>query len=361
MKKTLLLAFALILSAATFAQQQLATLNHHDETTDEDEITVYYGQSALINALEQAENGDIITLSPGTFNSVNITKPVTIRGAGMFPDTAAGTEATTLINSYMISVGLGDNPTLYMEGIYNANEVKYGNANSPQFVKCYFSSFVYNSPSGGKMQNATFVNCIIQKFQAMRYSTDGVRATDTRFVNSAILDLDGYGNPELVNCVAKVWNGYDVLNTMRVLNSILYYNASWSSTVNAQSSYYSIGFSTAGTSSSHWYYNFNGISDHHIANFHGTDYSILFKNFDGSFSAGKTFELQETIASTYLGNDDTQVGMYGGAMPFDPRVRNPLIGKVTVAPTTTSAGILQVDIQLNEPTNNTNTNTDPNN
>ena len=80
MKKTLLLALAMFFATVSFAQQQLATLNHNDS------ITVYYGASALQQAHNAAVAGDIITLSPGSFTSVTITKPVSIRGAGMFPD-----------------------------------------------------------------------------------------------------------------------------------------------------------------------------------------------------------------------------------------------------------------------------------
>lgn len=80
MKKSIILAIALVMSVATFAQQ-LATLNHNDS------ITVYYGMNALQQAHASAVNGDIITLSSGIFNSVNITKAVTIRGAGAWTDT----------------------------------------------------------------------------------------------------------------------------------------------------------------------------------------------------------------------------------------------------------------------------------
>ena len=75
MKKSIILALSLVLSVATFAQQ-LATLNHNGTTT------AYYGMNALQQAHSAAVNGDIITLSSGIFNSVDITKAVTIRGAG---------------------------------------------------------------------------------------------------------------------------------------------------------------------------------------------------------------------------------------------------------------------------------------
>lgn len=55
------------------------------------------------------------------------------------------------------------------------------------------------------------------------------------------------------------------------------------------------------------------------------------------------FELQDSIATTILGNDGTQVGIYGGPMPFDPYVYN---HKVSAARRTTPDGFLDLEIKL---------------
>lgn len=341
MKKTLLIAFALMLSAATFAQQQLATLNHNDE------ITVYYGQSALQSAHAAAVNGDIITLSPGTFNSVNITKAVTIRGAGMFPDTAAGTEPTTLINDYTITVNQDSVYSLYMEGIYHASSnVKYEKVYNPQFVKCYFKNIKENNESNSSssvLYDATFINCIIEYFQS-GYSRNC--AKNPQFVNSVILDLDSR-NPNniiLTNCVANVAKNYTFLNATIVTNSIIYGAAQYNNGVNAYSSYYSIGIQTSTYSSADNFFNYSGLADHHLYNYRGMN--TVFKNFTGSYSPGITFEMLDEVAATRLGDDGTQIGVYGGVMPFDPKVRNPLIKKCNVAKKSTVDGKLAVDIEV---------------
>lgn len=351
MKKTLLLAFALILSAATFAQQQLATLNKNGV------ITVYYGLTALQQAYNAAANGDIITLSPGTFNSVDISKAVTIRGAGMFADVEAGTGATILINNYQISVENSDY-TLYMEGINNACEyvncVKY---DSPQFVKCYFRT-IRPYGSNSNMQEATFESCIIGYFQFQDNGT--IKAFDTRFINSVILNLDDYRNPtySLTHCVAKASANPSHLNNVTVLNSILYNNTN-NTSVNAINSSNSIGIQTNNSLNNGYFVAYTTLSEQNLHNYKGLN--VVFENFDGSYIHGTTNLMLKGEAATLLGSDNTQIGIYGGQMPFDPRVRNPLIGKVTVAPTTTSDGRLEVDIQLNESTNNTNTNPSTNN
>lgn len=338
MKKTLLFAFVLMLSAATFAQQQLATLNHNGE------ITVFYGQSALQSAHGAAVNGDIITLSPGTFNSVNITKAVTIRGAGMLPDTAAGTEATTLINDYTITVNQDSVYILYMEGVYNASSnVKYNKAYNPQFVKCYFNT-VTSSSSSSSMYDAIFINCIIRNFQSHHSNTSTALVIHPQFVNSVILDLDWYYNNNIVltNCIAKFSNDANwTINQTTIKNSIVYYD-SYNPGVNSYSSYYSIGINIG--SNNYNYFNYSGLSDHYLYNYRG--FNAVFKTFTGGYSANTTFELLDEVAATRLGDDGTQIGVYGGIMPFDPKVRNPLIKKCNVAKKSTVDGKLAVDIEV---------------
>ena len=43
-----------------------------------------------------------------------------------------------------------------------------------------------------------------------------------------------------------------------------------------------------------------------------------------------TFEQTDEAASTYLGTDGTQVGIYGGDLPFDPTPSNPQITQFDV-------------------------------
>ena len=66
----------------------IASLKHGDE------ISVYYGEKALQMAHDAAVDGDVITLSSGTFSAVYFNKGVTIRGAGMEANPEKGTEAT---------------------------------------------------------------------------------------------------------------------------------------------------------------------------------------------------------------------------------------------------------------------------
>ena len=81
---------------------------------------------------------------------------------------------------------------------------------------------------------------------------------------------------------------------------------------------------------------------HNCVNYYGM--SSVFQNFNGDFAY--SFELQDSVASTVLGTDGTQVGVYGGVFPFDLRVTNPMIRRINVANRSTADGKLSVDIEV---------------
>ena len=53
------------------------------------------------------------------------------------------------------------------------------------------------------------------------------------------------------------------------------------------------------------------------------------------------YELIDSIAATCLGNDGTQVGIYGGLFPFDPRVTGLNIRRLDVAKVKSQRGYYQ--------------------
>jgi hypothetical protein len=78
--------------------------------------------------------------------------------------------------------------------------------------------------------------------------------------------------------------------------------------------------------------------------------STVFKYFSGLQSGilpiETDFDLQDSIATNVLGNDGTQVGVYGGMVPFTPRVNTPRYVRCNVAPHTTPDGKLSVDVEV---------------
>ena len=100
--------FVLLLVVAgtknALAQTQVATLQHGEE------ISVFYGQNAFVEAHAAAETGDIITLSSGTFVKTPITKAITLRGAGCAIDTVANTNPTVIGQNIEKNVMILNNP-----------------------------------------------------------------------------------------------------------------------------------------------------------------------------------------------------------------------------------------------------------
>ena len=92
MKKILFLSMVatLILASKSFAQQNalVAVLTHEGTNT------TFHGAGALAEANEAAVDGDVITLSGGTFNEVTISKGITIRGAGMYRNDSTDVDRT---------------------------------------------------------------------------------------------------------------------------------------------------------------------------------------------------------------------------------------------------------------------------
>ena len=65
-----------------------------------------------------------------------------------------------------------------------------------------------------------------------------------------------------------------------------------------------------------------------------SDYTSLFKTYTGAALDkldSETFQLTDAAKTLYLGIDGTEVGIYGGNLPFDPTPSNPQITKCNVA------------------------------
>lgn len=329
MKKTILLALATLFATVTFAQQQLATLNHNDS------ITVYYGISALQQAHAAAIKGDIITLSSGFFDPVTITKAVTIRGAGAWLDTLGS--QTTVRSAFTINVPNDSVYHLTLEGMYFVEAVTVQTAYNPQFIKCWFGSYVFCNSGNNIMRNAMFVNCDLNNWYNIR--DNGVwLAQGTQFVNSVISNSYSYNSPDVfINCVLQQIPDLSILNRM-FQNCVLYcdYKSSSCPTLNSSTAFNCI-FIQMNSSSSYCANLFSGHENHILWNKRGMN--TVFK------STGY-YELTDAVDSTCYGTDGTQVGIYGGTIPFDPRVTNPLIKRINVAQRSTADGKLAVDIEV---------------
>lgn len=304
----------------------LATLFH------EGEVSIFSGSTALRQAHAAATHGDVITLSGGSFMSVDITKAVTIRGAGMeMSETQA--MPTIITGDFTINVTDSVSQRLIIEGIFHNQDLDYENVPSNSlFLKCRLKCF---NSYYSKMSNASFIHCkITEKFQL-----SGTESTAS-IINCVIRGLR-VGNS---NCGIEVYNSFVAIPDEWI------YNCVFSNCILLKSSTYGmtnfmayncIGYSDAG--------NDIFVDIPNSTNIMVDDLSTVFKTYQGKDTDkldSEKFELTDEAKSKYIGTDGTQVGIYGGSLPFDPTTTNPQIVKCNVAGKSTADGKLSVDIEV---------------
>ena len=335
--------FALVLmgsiGATTVSAQStvIATLSH------EGNITTFYGTPALKQALDAAVDGDIITLSPGTFQASDIRKSITLRGAGYVLNTETHTEPTVISGDFTI---YGTNG-LTIEGIYHNATMYYYTYNdiiNAKFIKCRF--YVINSYASGSstLKDAQFIDCKI------RYSIDLYRNCNVSLINCILNRPRVYGGGDnsffnFQNCViiglnvnnSSSWGIYRSTFNNCIIDADYQYDWPLSS---SNSGYNNLCINTFGYQSF-----FQNILTN-TNNSYETDFTKVFKDYTGTYSDDLGFELTDEAKQKYRGSDGTEIGIYGGVMPFDPTPSNPQITKLNVASKSTVNGKLSVDITV---------------
>ncbi|MBO7558708.1 MAG: hypothetical protein J6T52_09470 [Bacteroidaceae bacterium] len=340
--------FALVLmgsiGATTVSAQStvIATLSH------EGSITTFYGTSALGQALDAAVDGDIITLSPGTFRAADIRKSITLRGAGYVLNTETHTEPTVIIGDFTIYRTNG----LTIEGINHDASMHYTpsgngfNTSNAKFIKCKFTTVNAYGNWKSYLKDAQFINC---KFTNSFYLKEGSNASLINcVVNKPEIEYSFGGKDNsyfnFQNCVItgllNTWDTWHIWNSS-FYNCIIYVdNYTENSLSSTNSGYNNLCISTDGNEKF-----FSEILTS-TNNSYETDFTKVFKDYTGTYSDDLSFELTDEAKQKYKGTDGTEIGIYGGDMPFDPTPSNPQITKLNVASKSTANGKLSVDITV---------------
>lgn len=343
MKKYFLAALVAVFGFANhvFAQSSITATLIHDGN-----ISTFYGEGALRNAHSAAKHGDVITLSSGRFTSTDITKAVTLRGAGMEYDSISVTEPTIIAGDFKINIANDStlqNHIFSMEGIYHHSEITIaGRLNNPQFVKCKLHQ-ISNGKTGGYyddgLSNAQFIHCIISGTLEV---CDGSAALYNCYVQSPNNYLDSgninaIGTFEFQNCVIRSTH-MDYIRRSIIRNS--YINATNLNYATLQGSTYA--YNCVGNTSTIFK---NQITETNTV----AGIPSVFKTWNGDgINTFKTerLELTDEAKTKYLGGDGTQIGIYGGNIPFVAHTSNPKITKLNVASKSTADGKLSVDIEV---------------
>lgn len=352
MKKLIVSLFVLLCTTMSFAQTSLlATLSH------EGSISTYYGSTALKEALEKATDGDAITLSAGQFLAANITKNVTLRGAGMSvrTDSIYSHEATIVQGDFEIAPTDSTTGRIIVEGVYFASDITYkGLIRNPLFMKSRFRTV--KSGDGGRIVNATLIHCRITNYFFLANNSNAC------FVNSVVWDPENKNttasNFEFDNCVVgfssnnnsytyagEVINSY-YKNCMIMVNC---YNAGASGShlciPYSCTAINCVGCSAYGKLDP---YNniFYNLSSKNTTNENVAKPSNVLKTGGFTYNDSEKYELIDEAKTKYLGTDGKQIGIYGGSLPYEEDPTTPQITKCNVAAKSTADGKLSVDIEV---------------
>ena len=316
MKRTFLLICTILCANVLMAQEQLATLKHNDS------IRVYYGADAFKQAYNAAVNGDVITLSDGIFNTTDVRKGITLRGNGACGDTSRNAIGTYFLDQFYVR-GLGDSLQFSAEGIYfqdfNAGTSTSDASYNIKFTKCHITScYGYGIKA---------VNCVMDGCPGSSYHTNiYANCVLNRFPNNSTCN----------NCIMKgnssSTSDHHAYNNCIVINTS---NSSYHRFVGAVMDCILIGrFSNTSPASSR---NVTmSISD-------------VFENWDGNTIATdlETYVLKSSVSDTIVGFDGSEVGIFGGFMPFEKWTPTySVIKRCNVSNRTTADGKLSVDVEV---------------
>lgn len=328
--------FVLLLSVVgmknAFAQQQVAILQHNDT------LSAFYGPNALNLAHTAAADGDTITLSSGNFEGCTLTKAVTIHGAGCTDDTASYLAPTRIVSDLKLQKASETMP-LTIEGVW--------------FNKVY-CFYIQNYLT----KNVRFIKCNVDilTYYSLGYSNEGIR--DFYLDNCKIKQYDCYKSSGVIlqNCVVRFTNHYqnNAYHMNFIYNSVICLNDNV--TLNNTRGFNSIiATGNGNTASNSTFYNCIDIQTGSSNIFEGqlnqtnmqvNSYEEVFETFAGTVTYAQNYQLIDEIATTFLGNDGTEVGIHGGMNPYNPRPPYMIIRNTNVAGRTTEDDKLSVEIEL---------------
>ncbi|MEE1097281.1 MAG: hypothetical protein U0K83_03025 [Bacteroidales bacterium] len=317
--KRIIFAICTILCAnVLMAQEQLATLKHNDS------ISVYYGQNAFVEAYNAAANGDIITLSDGIFNAPStVQKGITVRGNGAVADTAQRKIGTYFMEIFDVQ-NLGDSLHFEAEGIYFALFRALSSFDT-KLTRCYVDNMencsglqAMNCIIKGVVDGSSYINCVMLP--------EVYHLPHHAICNNCIIsgyEYDGYEYEsyplyQFNNCVV-IKKGAS--NTNTILNGAVNYSIL-------------IGFTGTNNPASSGNV-FMSLSD-------------VFENWDGGNISTdlETYVLKSSVSNSILGLDGREVGIFGGAIPFDWTPTYSVKMRLDFPDTPDENGMLNIDVEF---------------
>ncbi|MCM1142470.1 MAG: hypothetical protein NC453_28200 [Muribaculum sp.] len=307
-KRIIFLAITAVCAVVAIAQsRQVAVLNH------EGQYSTFYGPNGLKNAIDEAVDGDVITLSPGHFSDVNIRQTISVRGVRMSDDI---TKSTRIDDIRIVT----DSGKVNIENIVITSLLHVYRASEINVTKCWL-----NGLSSEHLGVANFTNVELLDWGN---NNGGWVAETTNMINCVVRNCNPwtrwYGYCSYINCV------FDVPLGLGVYKNCIFLDGDYLNKLCTAS-----GCKYVGTVDD--FFKYVG-GDNECAPI-GTQ---VFK--ENSF-----YELTPEYAAKWLGNDGTQAGIYGGPKPFTTEPSHPYISKFEIDDETTTDGKLNISVEITTP------------
>ena len=318
MKRLITFALALVCSMGSvlLAQEKspyVVTLEH------EGNLQTFYGPTGFQEAYNAAVDGDIITLPPLNFENLEtdsdgyrttIRKAITIRGTR---NNEGG--QTSIWGSTQFILPQTKAGTINIEGIIFNNVTV--NTEKLNLLHCTITEDIHFNA------NATAINCILRIGSAYDSAP--------QIVNSVIEDMSASnvtGGAMFLNC-----------NFTQVRDPYNMANAIFSNCIITNSTHHFLSSVTVLNSVCYPENYFDAIPD--------TNGNLNNKVFDpGTFFIPNSFwQLTEEAKATYLGDDGTEVGIYGGLYPYNDVLSTPTITNLNVSKRVAQGETLKIDVE----------------
>jgi hypothetical protein len=327
-KQTILVLIIAIATSMTVTAQTIAL---HSSTG----VQIIKGNTALATAYAAAQNGDTLYLSGGTYTPPAVfDKQLMIFGAGHYIDSTMAT-GKTFING---NLTLSENADMfYLEGVEVVNSLSFATNHSVNNVTIKRCKINANTSIAGNLSNPS----------------NNLALIGNVFIGQIV--LSNAINVMISNCIIQ--NGFNPTNGNVLSNNIF---------LSTATSFYFYGDNnilnnniflnllvsggTGNVYSNNIFVTSNptyGTNSTVIGSYTGINQSAIFVNQTGNaFNYAHNYHLQ--APTTYLGKDNTEVGIYGGVFPYKEGAvpLNPHIQLKNISPTTGVNGDLQIQIQV---------------
>jgi len=325
--------FVCLLFAVGYSYGQVRVALQHQGTT-----TLFSGVQPLQDAYTAAANGDTIYLPGTTFNALTIAKRLVIYGTGHYPDSTIAT-GISIINGFSFNAG-SDNSVL--EGVEiagnlnnNSWEVK---VDSITISKCHIMGSIQLYSSYFDNTHPKCVNWKIKQ-SVIDGSIDCSDASTIQISNNIISGSIGdlFESGLIANNIFLYYNNwlFSSVNSSLIQNNIILDN-DFLNTCQFNTIQYNIFVNTPTMGTNTAQNNYSPVTQ-----------STIFVNQSGnSFNYSQNYHLQSP--ATYPGNDNTQVGIYGGLYPYKEGAVpfNPHIISKAIPQSTDGSGNLNINIKV---------------